>query len=81
VLTGANNAHISVTPASSTLVRVELDLDANGAYELASTMPWTFLAGTPPTTNTAPTANAGANQTVQRRPGNTGRFRQQRSGI
>lgn len=64
VLTGANNAHISVTPASSTLVKLELDLDANGVYELASTMPWTFLVGTPPTTNTAPTANAGANQTV-----------------
>ncbi len=64
VLTGANNVHISVTPASSTLVTVELDLDANGVYELASTMPWTFLAGTLPTTNTAPTANAGADQTV-----------------
>jgi hypothetical protein len=64
VLTGANNARISVTPASNTLVKVELDLDANGAYELASTMPWTFLVGTPPTTNTAPTANAGTNQTV-----------------
>lgn len=66
VLTGANNVHISVTPASSTLVKVELDLDSNGVYELASTMPWTFLAGTPPPPNTAPTANAGANQTVPR---------------
>lgn len=64
VLTGANNAHISVTPMSSTLVKLELDLDANGVYELASTMPWMFLVGAPPTTNTAPTANADANQTV-----------------
>jgi hypothetical protein len=55
---------ISVTPASSTLVKLELDLDANGAYELASTMPWTFLVGAPPTTNTAPIANAGVNQKI-----------------
>lgn len=64
VLTGANNAHISVTPVSGTLAKVELDLDSNGIYELASTMPWTVLAGPPPVTNTAPTAYAGANQTV-----------------
>lgn len=64
VLTGANNARISVTPLSGMLADVELDLDANGVYELASTIPWTVLVGPPPTTNTAPTANAGVNQTV-----------------
>lgn len=61
VLTGASNVHIAVTPLSTTLVKVELDLDANGIYELSSTMPWTFLE-TSKTSNSAPTANAGANQ-------------------
>jgi hypothetical protein len=43
---------------------VELDLDNDSVHELASTMPWTILVGTPPATNAAPIAQAGTDQTV-----------------
>lgn len=62
VLTGAQNAQVAVTPVSATQVTLDVDLDANGVFELSSTMPWTAMK--PPTVNTAPVANAGSNATV-----------------
>ena len=62
ILTGAQNANVAVTPVSATQVRVEVDVDANGVFELSSTMPWTALK--PPAVNTAPVANAGSSRQV-----------------
>lgn len=62
MLTGALNAQVAVTPVSATQVKIDLDLDANGIFELSSTMPWTGMK--PPPVNTAPVANAGTDQTV-----------------
>ena len=62
ILTGAQDANVAVTPVSATQVRVEVDVDANGVFELSSTMPWTALR--PPAVNTAPVANAGSSRQV-----------------
>jgi Right handed beta helix region/PKD domain len=62
ILTGALNAQVSVSPVSAGLAKVEVDVDADGVFELSSTMPWTAMK--PPAANTAPVASAGANQNV-----------------
>lgn len=45
ILTGAANARIRVTALSAVLVKVELDLDGDSAYELSATLKWTELSG------------------------------------
>lgn len=62
MLTGAQNAQVAVSPVSATQVKIDLDLDANGVFELSSIMPWTAMK--PPAANTAPVANAGPGQNV-----------------
>jgi K319L-like, PKD domain len=61
-LTGAQNAQITVTPASASSATLELDLDGDNVFDLSSTMPWTAIG--PPAVNTAPLANAGSSQSV-----------------
>lgn len=65
LLTGADDATILVTAVSGTEVTLALDLDADTHHETSTTMPWTLL-GKIPGTNSAPTADAGMDQTISK---------------
>lgn len=63
-LTGSGGASIVVTVLSGSILKIELDLDLDGAAELESVLPWQALNATN-TTNHSPIANAGSDRSSQ----------------
>jgi hypothetical protein len=65
LLTGQDGAQIRITPLSTTRVRIEVDSEGDGTFEMAVVLLWPALTGGDDTpANAAPTANAGPDQNV-----------------
>jgi chitinase len=63
ILSGASGSKTAISPISASSVRIEVDANGDGVYELRNTYAWSNLAGAR-TTDDAPVANAGPNQSV-----------------
>lgn len=63
ILSGANGSKAAISPISAISVKIEVDADGDGVYEISNTYAWSNLAG-PRTSDDSPIANAGPNQSV-----------------
>ena len=63
ILSGANGSKAAISPISAISVKIEVDADGDGVYEIRNTYAWSNLAG-PRTSDDSPIANAGPNQSV-----------------
>jgi len=63
ILSGAAGSKAAISPISASLVKMEVDADGDGVYEIKNTYAWTDLPG-PRTSDDPPVANAGPNQSV-----------------
>ncbi|HAM49587.1 MAG TPA: hypothetical protein DCP92_02405, partial [Nitrospiraceae bacterium] len=63
ILSRANGSKAAISPISAISVKIEVDADGDGVYEIRNTYAWSNLAG-PRTSDDPPIANAGPNQSV-----------------
>jgi chitinase len=63
ILSGASGSKTAISPISTSSVKIEVDANGDGVYEIRNTYAWSNLTGTR-TTNDPPVAHAGPNQSV-----------------